>query len=123
MAEREIILGDAIYYDQKGTQRTANRGEVVDLSDAEIERLEALEAVGPVGSVAAADAQPGADGLLDELDDEQLAEWVNDHTVDEVVEHAGTPELAQRLIDAENTRSKPRKTVVEGITSALGALG
>jgi hypothetical protein len=122
MAEREVILGDAVYYDHKGTQRTANRGDVLDLSDSEVERLEALEAIGPVGTVAAADAVPGADGILSDLDDEQLAEWVESHNTDEVIEHAGTPELAQRLLDSEQARDKPRKGVIDGISKALGAL-
>lgn len=121
MAEREIILGSAVYRDAENKQRTANRGEVVDLSDSEIERLEALDAIGPVGTVAKLDAQPGAGGDLTGLSDEELAEWVADHKAEEVVEAAGTAELAERLLDAEES-GKKRKTVIEGIGSVLGAL-
>lgn len=123
MPEREIILGSAVYRDAEGKQRTGRRGDVVDLPDEEVERLEKLDAVGPVGTVAEQDAaNPDlAEGGIGSLDDEALAAWVDEAKADEVIEHAGTPELAQRLLDAENARKRPRKSVLEGISATLGA--
>lgn len=121
MAEREVILGSHVYRDAKGSLRTARRGEVIDLSEEEIERGEALEAIGPVGTVAELDAQQAAASDLANLDDEALALWVEEHTADEVVAESGDPEVAQRLLDAESARKKPRKTVLDGISAGIEA--
>jgi hypothetical protein len=101
--------------------QTAWRGETVDLNDADVKRGEAIHAF--VGSEPEeAESSAGVALDLDSASDAELAEWIeNDKpTVQEVVDAAdGDPELADRLLDAENsaTGNDPRKGVVEGLAA------
>lgn len=119
MAARKVILGEHLYYDERGIQRIAQRGAVLELSEDEIARGEALGAIGPVET-------PITEGPFDpnQLDDVELAAWVSKAKVAEVVSYAGTPQIATRLLEAEQARDgDPRKGVIEGIEAALAKLG
>jgi hypothetical protein len=61
----------------------------------------------------------GPDSSVDDL-----AEWIKDDgpTVDEVLELADTPEMAQKLLEAENkaTGNEPRVGLVKGLEQVIG---
>jgi hypothetical protein len=118
MAKRKVILGEHLYWDERGIQRIAQRGAVIDLSEEEIARGEALEAIGPVDA-------PLTEGPFDpaQLSDEELQAWVGSAKVAEVVSYAGNATIASRLLEAEQNRDgDPRKGVIEGIESVLAKI-
>lgn len=101
------------------TERLARRGDTVDLDDRDVKRGEEHGAFVPEGQVlpeigAPVDTTVGSD---DHLDD-----YVREHGVSEIVEHAGgDPTVARRLLDAENrvTGNDPRSTLVDGLGAVI----
>lgn len=104
----------------------ASRGDTVELSDVDLERAKRFDAI-----------QTDADREVAESSDafsvetasvEELGNWITNEkpTVDTVVDAAGDdPELAQRLLDAENlsTGQEPRVGVEEGLGKVIAGSG
>lgn len=66
--------------------------------------------------------------ILDENSSvEELAAWIAEDSpkIDEVLELADSPEMAQKLLDAENqaTDNDPRKGLLEGLTRIISSDG
>lgn len=118
MAERTIRIL-LFNYDKDGVEQEGRKGDVVDLTDEEIEYGESIGAF----EVEGADA-PEAEKTLAEYDDPELIEWVeeNQPTVQEVIDASGgDADLAKRLLSAEEsaTGGHPRKTLVEGLAEVI----
>lgn len=132
MAEREIKIRSFTWREEienpvtgkvGAVTRQAAYGSVVDLPDHAIERGEALNAFFTDEDRAEADATED-ETYLQDMDDEELAEWVSSSTIPQVVNAANDdPDLAQRLLDAENaaTGNDPRNGLVEGLAKVLGS--
>jgi len=60
-------------------------------------------------------------GAVEPLSDDQVAAFLGNKADDVIatLQTAGTYAHAQQLLDAENAREKPRKTVLEALTAAL----
>lgn len=57
-----------------------------------------------------------ASGEMPSVDDDDLAAFVEEANADDVIDRAGDdPDVAARLLEAEQAQEKPRKTVVEAL--------
>lgn len=107
-------------------ERVAYRGDTVELSDTDLARAKQYDAIGDPdssGGDTASDDDSGFDPALASV--EELAEWIEEDkpTVNDVIEAAGgDPQVASRLLDAENlaTGNQPRAGVVEGLSKVAG---
>jgi len=119
--------GDGTFFQN---QEVADRGDVVFLHKADIQRGESLDAFVMEGAAPA--ASPAGDGteevFVSEMDDEELEAWIREDqpTVDDTVGAAGTDaDLARRLLDAEAraTDGDPRKGVITGLGEVIKRAG
>lgn len=115
--EEDPVTGEDIVVNKE-----ARFGEIVELPDHAIARGERLDVF-----VTEADREQGAseESLeLLEMDEEELAEWVSNATIPQVLNAANDdPEMVQMLLDAENTATggDPRSGLVEGLGRIAGA--
>lgn len=117
-------------------ERVARRGDTVKLSDVDYERARRFDAIRTEAEVEAeadgeAEATPAEAAAFDieTASVEELSGWIQGKytdgdkpIVDEVVaEGTGDPELAKRLLEAENhaTGGQPRVGVVNGLTEII----
>lgn len=120
---------------QVRVEKVATRGQVVELSDLDLERAKRFDAItdpdnsidnaGNVvdegGEVVKFDP---SDDLASESSVESLSLWISEDkpTVDQVVEEANEdPAAARKLLDAENhaTGGAPRSTLVEQLNEII----
>lgn len=116
-----VILGEHLYYvERKGggrRQYVAKRDQVLELPKDEIDR--GLR-IGALVDASEPPPPPLADPL--DLDDAKLAEWVESHTIDEVIPWATSVERANRLLEAERkSPGDPRVGVLRGIEAVLSS--
>lgn len=115
---------DPVSGETRPQERIARRGDVVELSDEDYARAKKFDAfVDPDAEIPAPDDQPPPDDSV-----EGLAKWLQDEkpSVDDVLERAdGDPQLAEKLIEAENLASgqQPRTTLVDGLQKIINESG
>lgn len=104
--------------------RVAHRGETVELSEEEAARGDEL------GSFLTGDEEISDNGKVvdenafdaTEAGEDELIDWIEnqDPTVKETVEAAGgDPDVARRILDAEEEMADPRKGVIKGLGAIL----
>lgn len=129
MAQREIKIVSFVWH-KKGTDYNGDEitqvvdskmGETVDLPDNVIAYGESMGAFVTPEDEAAEEA---AAVDVTEMGEDELVNWVSEHTVPEVVAVAKSdPELVDRLLAAENTGTgnDPRTSLVEGLAQVSGS--
>lgn len=120
-----ILLFD--YTDDEGNTVEGRAGQTVKLSKEDVERGEAIgaftDSVDDSGD--SLEGGPVWDGTpIGELGDADLINWIDEEnpTVSDVVDAAnGDPELARRLLDAEESASggDSRKGIVDGLGAII----
>lgn len=106
-------------------QRLARRGDKVELREEDIRRGEALGAfVTEDDTVVTATGDETSRESLDAMTDVELVAWLEEEkpSAPQVINAAGDdPELAQRLLDAENSIAgrNARSTVVKGLEKVI----
>lgn len=91
----------------------ARRGEYVDIPDADVTRFLALDPPAVSKDADAVEAATAAAGEPPSWSDEQLASASVDDTVAYLTQH---PTEAQRVLDAEQAKDRPRKTLIDAAT-------
>lgn len=109
-------------------EKTARRGEEVDLSEQDAARGDKFDAFYTDEELARINAGETPEGTFNAAaaSEEQLVEFVESAKVQEVIDASGgDPEQAQRLLDAEEqaTGGEPRKTVVLGLGTVIDRSG
>lgn len=118
MQTRTIRILRFRWVDEEGYDRFACQGETVELADEDAARGDAD------GAFITDEPEPVEESSAISIDstDEELVTFVGSANVSEVVAAATDPEMAKRLLDAENgsTGNDPRKGVVEGLAAIAG---
>lgn len=118
MSEQTVRVAGFRYIDHNDVERVAHTGEVIDFSDEDTKRGLAVAAF-EVPEVYADD-----DFIIGPAStDDELEEFAKNAKVAEVVAAAnGDPELAHRLLAAENAANggEPRTGVAKGLAAIVG---
>jgi hypothetical protein len=112
-----IRVGDEIVSLHRGDEIPAG---------ADVEELDHLRTHGFIGvpgdagdpATETADVDPFA-GEGDAQFEAALEQWVEGSNVKEILAEATTPERAEKLLQIEEAREKPRKSLVDGLTEKL----
>jgi hypothetical protein len=119
-----VDVEDPLTGEDRRIEQIARRGDVVELSDKDLERAKRFDAVvDPDEDVPEPGPQPPPGDTV-----EGLAEWLRTEkpSVQEVLDRAdGDPELAEKLIEAENLASgqQPRQNLVDKLKKQVAKGG